>query len=117
MKNEEASKMKNQKRSKILFVAALIATACLVYIISYMGNADASNTGTAIAMTLATPSVIASGIGTLLAWLGFFSRGRGFALGAAIVFCVAMFMMIPWFMFNVAQAVLCFIAFATMKKK
>lgn len=105
-----------KKKSIILFLACIVATACFVYVVSYMKNTDTSATGAAIAMALATPSVICSGIGTLFSWIGWFSSRRGFALTAGILFAVSMVLMIPWLMFNVVQMVLCFIAFATMKK-
>lgn len=104
------------KRSVILLIASLIATACFVYIISYMNNTAGTSTGANIAMAMATPSVICSGFGTFFAWLGWFSRHRGFALAAGILFAVAIVLMLPWAMFNVVQMILCFIAFATMKK-
>lgn len=105
-----------KKKSVILLFACLIATACLIYIISYMSSVDTASPGGAIAMTLATPSVICSGLGTLFSWIGWFSSHRGYALTAGILFAVSMMLMTPWFMFNVVQMVLCFIAFATMKK-
>lgn len=105
-----------KKKSFILLLASLVATACLVYVISYMSSVDTTSTGSVIAMTLATPSVICSGIGTLFSWIGWFSSRRGFALSAGILFAVSMILMMPWLMFNVVQMVLCFIAFATMKK-
>ena len=113
-----------KKRSVILFLACIVATVCLVYVASYMAEStqkianisSAEAAGTSIAMAMATPSVICSGIGTFFSWLGFFSRKRGFALTAGILFAVAMVLMIPWLMFNMIQMVLCFIAYATMKK-
>lgn len=116
---------KKQKRSIILLIAAIIATICIVYLLSYVSDSvnkmdtmsDAEQVGTGIAMAMASPSLIVSGIGTLFAWLGWLFKTRGFALTAGILFAVAMLFMIPWFMFNVVQMVLCFIAFAKMKKK
>ena len=105
-----------KRRSIILLLASLVATACFAYVVSYMSGVNTGETGAAIAMAMATPSVICSGIGTLFCWIGWFSRRRGFALTAGILFAVAMVLMIPWLMFNVIQMVLAFIAFATMKK-
>lgn len=118
------SNVAKKKRSVILLLACLVATACLIYIISYMSGTvnkmdsmeSATAAGTGIAMTLATPSVIVSGIGTLFAWLGWLFKMKGFALTSGILFAVAMILMIPWFMFNVVQMILCFIAYAKMKK-
>ena len=77
---------------------------------------SAEQAGTAVAMGLASPSIVVSGIGTLFAWLGWLFKMRGFALAAGILFAVAMILMIPWFMFYVIQMVLCSVAFARMKK-
>ena len=78
---------------------------------------SAEKAGTSIAMGLASPSIIVSGMGTLFAWLGWLFKMRGFALTAGILFAVAMVLMIPWFMFNVIQMILCFVAYAKMKSK
>ena len=114
-----------KKRPIILLIAAIIATICFVYVVSYMSGttskmdnmSSAEKAGTSIAMGLASPSVIVSGIATLFTWLGFFFNMKGFALTAGILFAVAMVLMVTWFMFNVVQMVLCFIAYAKMKKK
>ena len=118
------SETKRNKRSIVLLIAAIVATLCFVYVVSYMGGttnkmdnmSSAEKAGASLAMGLASPSVIVSGIATLFTWLGFFFKMRGFALTAGILFAVAMVLMIPWFMFNVVQMVLCFIAYAKMKK-
>lgn len=119
------SDVTKKKRSFLLLLAAIIATLCFVYVVSYASDSmkkmesmsSAEQVGTSIAMAMASPSMIVSGIGTLFAWLGWLFKIRGFALTAGILFAVAMVLMIPWFMFNVVQMVLCFIAFARMKAK
>ena len=112
------------QKSTLLFCASFIATICIIYLISYMAN-TASNAhsmnsaqflGTSIGIAMASPSIIVSGIGTLFSWLGFFGNKKSFALVAGILFAVSMLLMIPWFMFNVVQMILCFIAYAKMKK-
>lgn len=111
------------KKPVILLIAAIIATICFVYVVSYMNKTSESvdtqsgteALGTSIAMALATPSVVVSGFGTLFAWLGYLLCKKGFALTAGILFAVAMVLMIPWFMFNVVQMILCFVAYAKMK--
>lgn len=113
------------KRSKTLLIASIIATICLIYVVSYMsstasqvdGMESAEATGTSIAIMLAMPFAALSGIGTLMAWIGWLTRVRGFALAAGILFSVAMVMMIPWFYFVIVQMILCYVAFARMGKK
>lgn len=112
------------KRSKILLIAAIVGTLCVIYLFSYMGNTitdsqtkdDATQLGTAIAATLATPCIIVSAISTIFAWVGFGTKKRGFALTSGILYAVAIVFMIPWFMFHIVQMVLCFIAYGTMGK-
>lgn len=115
--------MKKKRRSIILFLALLVAVASFVYLVSYMSktantatDGSAAAVGTQIAMAMAMPFMILSGLGALFTAIGWLSNRRGFALAAGILFSVAMILMIPWFMFDVIQAVLCFIAFAAMKK-
>ena len=113
------------KRSVVLLIAAIIASLCMVYLLSYMSNSankmnsmsSSEQAGTTIAMALASPSLIVAGIGTIFSWLGWLFRTRGFALTAGILFAVAMVLMIPWFMFHIVQMILCFVAFAKMKKQ
>lgn len=112
------------KKSKILFLAALIGTVCTVYLFTYLfgmvdGNKIASNAsqvGTLIGATIALPSVILSAVGTIFAWTGFGTKKRGFALASGILYAVAIVLMLPWFMFNIVQMILCFIAYGMMGK-
>ena len=112
------------KKSKLLLVAAIIGTLCVIYIFSYMGNTvansqtkdGATQIGTAIAATLATPCMIISAISTIFAWVGFGTNKRGFALTSGILYAVAIVFMIPWFMFHIVKMILCFIAYGTMRK-
>ena len=114
----------SKKRSTVLLIASIVATVCFIYVYNYMSQTasginskDAATAlGTGIALSMATPSVIMSGLGTVFAWLGYFCRTRGFALTAGILFAVAIALMFPWFMFNIVQMILCFVAYAKMKK-
>ena len=116
---------KKQKRSVALLLGAIVATICMYFLVSYMGDtvnnmdrmSSAQQAGTGLAMMMVTPSVVVSGIGTIFAWLGWLMRMRGFALTAGILFAVAIGLMIPWFMYNIVQMILCFIGYARMKKQ
>ena len=112
-----------KKRSVILLIACIIATAVYIYLFTYMGGSidkldsmsSTEQLGTEIAMSIASPSLIVAGIGTILAWIGWLFKIRGFALAAGILFAVAMILLPSWFMFHILQMILCFVAFAKMK--
>ena len=112
------------KKSKILLVAAIIGTICSIILFTYLTNtvqnrtgSDAQQAGTLIGATIALPSVLLSAISTIFAWVGFGTNKRGFALASGILYAVAIVLMLPWFMFNIVQMILCFIAYGTMKGK
>ncbi|MBP5442276.1 MAG: hypothetical protein J6Y60_03465 [Treponema sp.] len=112
------------KKSKILLIAAIIGTICLVIIIASLGdylnginNADAgTQIGTMIGTVLVMPSTIISAIGLIFAWVGFGTSKRSFALTSGILYAVAIVLMLPWFMFNIVQMILSFVAYGTMGK-
>ena len=107
------------KRSKILFVAAVIGTICAVYLFSYTNNTvtgEEVKAGSLIGAAIAFPSMLLSSISTIFSWVGFATKKRGFALTSGILYAVAIVLMLPWFMFNIVQMILCFIAYGTMGK-
>lgn len=112
------------KKSKTLLIASIVGTLCVVYLFLYMGNSlndsmsksSATQIGTTIAATIATPSMILSAISTIFAWVGWATNKRGFALTSGILYAVAIVFMIPWFMFNIVQMILCFVAYGIMGK-
>lgn len=112
------------KRSKLLLLAAIIGTICVILCFTSLNSAvessktkdDAYQAGTLIGATIALPSTLISAISTIFAWVGFGTNKRGFALASGILYAVAIVLMLPWFMFNIVQMVLCFIAYGLMGK-
>jgi len=113
------------KKSKILLIAAIIGTICAIICFSSVNSAldesksedTANQIGTVIGASIVMPSVILSAIGAIFAWVGFGTNKKGFALTSGILYAVAIVLMIPWFMMNIIQMILSFIAYGTMGKK
>ena len=112
------------KKSKILLIAAIIGTICAIICFSSVNSAldksksedTANQIGTVIGASIVMPSVVLSAIGTIFAWVGFGTNKKGFALTAGILYSVAVVMFFPWFMFNIVQMILSYIAYGTMGK-
>ena len=115
--------MKSKKGRVLLLISMLISIAYMAYSISYWGGvnttvaSDAEAVGSGLATVIAFPHLVSTGVGLLLNILAYFTRSRGMALAAAILYCVAMVLMPLYFFFVVIQAILCFIAFARMKNR
>ena len=113
------------KKSKTLLLAAIIGTIFFFFtmsnindlMISSMGRSMSYKFGTLMSFAITLPSFIASGFATIFAWIGFGTNKRGFALTSGILYAVAIVLMIPWFMFNIIQMILSFVAYGTMGKK
>lgn len=112
-----------KKRNVLLLVAALLGSAYLIYLVSYiaaapvsMGN-SAADAGTAIAMMMIMPHAALTGLAVIFNWIGWGLNKRWAALTAGILYAVAIVMMFMYFMFVVVEMILCFVAFAQMGKK
>ena len=110
------------KRSKLLLIAAIIGTAYAVYLVSYFLNgtstgSQAEQAGAAIATILVMPHMAVTWIAVIFNWLGFALKAKWAALVAGILYAVAMVLFFAYFMFVIIEMVLCFIAYAKMKKK
>lgn len=111
------------KRSKLLLVAGILGTLYLVYLITYFagGLASSSSNTEVIAGGIATavvmPHMVCVGIAVIFNWLGWAMKARWAALVAGILYAVSMVCMFIYAMFVVVQMILCFVAFAKMKKK
>ena len=111
-----------QKRSTLLCIAGVLGILYIVYSINYWtsvgsGVDSAEALGAGIATALVFPHLICAGLATLFNALAFFMRSRPFALTAGILYSVAMLLFPLYCMFTIVQAILCYIAFARMKKK
>ena len=115
--------MKEKKKGRVLLLISLIIGLIYgIYIISYFGGAvsgsasGAEQVGAGIATALVTPHIVMTWIGVIFNALAFFMYNRPFALVAAILYTVAMVVFPLYFMFVIVEMILCYIAFAKMKK-
>lgn len=114
-----------EKKSKLLLVAMVISALYLAYSAWYwfgggaldaVGTDSASQAGGAIATALVTPHLLLALIGAIFNVLGFAMGRRAFALTAGILYAVSMVLFPPYFFAVIIQMILCFIAFAKMRK-
>lgn len=103
----------------LLAIAAVIGVAMAIYVWQYWSGslaAQSQELGTAIAAGLTMPHMVIMSFGLLFLLIALFASARWAALTAGILYSVAILVMPPWFFDSVAEAVLCYIAFARMKK-
>lgn len=114
----------NGKKSIPLTIAMVLGVAYTVYSIWYWyaggaaaqaGSDAASQLGGALAVSLATPHVVAAIVAAVFNVLAWVMGKRGFALVAGILYAVALVLFPMYFMFVIIQMVLCFVAFARMR--
>ena len=110
-----------EKRSKVLFACAVLATLYTLYLIMHFGSSmQSSDTaealGGAIATALVTPHMILVGLGAIFSWLGFALRKTWGALVGAILYCVGGFAFMLYMMFCIPLIVLGFIGYANQNK-
>lgn len=111
-----------KKRSVLLLIAGIIGILYVIYSISYWGGAisgteDAAEAiGAGIATVLVMPHLVCTGIAVIFNVLAWAMRSRPFALVSGILYAVAMVLFFMYFMFVIVEMILCFVAFARMKK-
>ena len=99
--------------NKFLLVALILGGAYLVY--SANGSTGSAGAGAAIATALVFPHLVCTFVAVLMNAIGLVQGRRGFALAAGILYAVAMVLFPSYFFFVVIEAVLCFVAYATMR--
>ena len=110
------------KRSKLLFISGIIGTIYTAYLFSYfLGSPSgvsgiSDEIGGAIATLIVAPHMILTLLAVIFNWLGFALRAKWAALVAGILYAVAMAVFIIYFMFVIIEMIMCFIAYAKMKK-
>ena len=110
-----------EKRSKVLFVCAVLATIYVVYLITYFAGATTSEDagealGGAIATALVMPHMIVMVLGAIFTWLGFGLAKTWGALVGAILYCVGLVLFPIYFIFTIPLIILGFAGFAKQKK-
>lgn len=115
---------KPKKKGRILlFLALIVGIAYLIYSFSYWSGAvtnsatSSEQVGASIASAVVLPHVIAEALAVLFNAIAALFYSRGFALTAAILYTVSLVLFPPYFMFVVIEMILCYVAFALMKKK
>ena len=109
------------KRSKLLLVAGLLGLAYFIYLVSsfvgeFMNTNGAEQIGVGIATAIIAPHMVVVGIAVIFNWVGFFLKARWAALTAGILYAVSIALFVLYFMFVTIEMILCFVAFAKMKK-
>ena len=110
-------------RNVLSLIAGIIGSLYLIFIVCCMfgGMGSISVEGTASQLgyvfgaAMLVPTVVCTAVAVLLNWLGYGMNSSGCTLAAGIVYTAAIIVMPIYFMFLVAEAVLCYIAFAQVK--
>ena len=109
-----------EKRSICTIIALILTLAYLAYSAYYWQSSStqvsdlAGQLGFAIAKTAVMPHLIAVAIGFVFNAVGVILPNRWFVLVAAIIYCVALFLFLPYFMFVLLQIILSFVGFGLM---
>ena len=109
-----------KKRPTVLLVAAIIATAWIIFGFYSFSNAAsgasevAEQIGAAIAGAMIIPFLIIASLGVLFNWLGWALQKRGFAITAGILYCVSL-ISITYTFGLIPSIVLSFIGVAKLK--
>lgn len=112
-------------KSKLLLVALVLSALYMAYSAWYwfgggaaasVGSDSASQAGGVLAAAIVTPHLLLALLGLVFNALGFAMNKRGFALTAGILYAVSMVLFPMYFFFVLIQMILCFVAFAKMRK-
>lgn len=112
---------RNMPAMVCLFISHLMGFAYSLYSIIYWSTATSGTSGfekvgAGIATFLVVPHVIVAIIATIFNFAALFAYRRGLTLTAAILYAVSAVLFPLYCYFVMIQSVLCFIAFALMKK-
>lgn len=111
-----------KKRSKVLIIATVLATAYALYLFFYFvgGTANADGAGEAIggaiATAMVTPHMVMFFLGAIFGWLGVFLCKPWAALVAAILYSVGTVLFLVYAMFGVPILILGFVGYSKQAK-
>ena len=111
-----------KNRSKLTFIALVLAIAYAIYLMTYFGSVNAETTsdseaiGAGLATLLVLPSLLVLVVGILLGIIGFFNRSAGLQLTAAIIYASAALFFLLYAVFLIPSIVLGFIGWSHQKK-
>ena len=100
------------RRSKSEFLCASMGSLYLAYILNYFMGASDSGISGSMATAIVTPHILCCMLGVVFSWLAFFGNRRGFALAAAIMFCVAAVVFVMYSTLMVPLIILGFVGYA-----
>ena len=112
-----------KKFNLLLLISMIIGVIYLIYSTKYWGGANTSavdstkQIGAGIATVLVMPHLVFTFLAVLFNVFALLMNKRGFALVAAIIYTVAMVLFPLYFIFVIIEMILCYIAYAKMKKK
>lgn len=104
-----------KKRSIMLIIATVLATAYSIYLACYFFGVTKDISGV-VATALVTPHMIMFSVGAVFGWTGVFAKKTWAALVAAILYAVGTVFFLVYAMFGVPILVLGFIGYANQKK-
>lgn len=105
------------KFSWCLLISFLIGLAYLIFSAAYWTQAAGSNLGGALAVTMVYPHLICLFLAVVLNFLGVTLRNTWVAMVAAILYTIALFLFPMYWMFVIAEAILCWVAFVLYVSK
>lgn len=109
-------------KNVLLLIALILGAAYLLYSLVYWSGAVGSSNGTqaaaaSIATAIVMPHLVCTLVAVIFNALGLFMNKPAFALVAGILYAVALVLFLAYFMFVIAEMVLCFVAYGQMKKQ
>ena len=121
MDHPQSKPKTKRKKNKCLVISFILGFCYCIYIVSYFGNAVSSSqgmrqVGAGIATALVTPHMILAVLATIFNGIGWDYYKPRFALAGAILYCCAMVVFIPYFMFVIIQMILSFVGYSQLKK-
>ena len=110
------------KKNILLGISLVLGVAYIAYSAVYWvgannsGGTSADAAGAAIASILVMPHLVVTLVAVVFNALSFFMSKHAFALVAGILYAVAMILFPMYFFFVIIECILCFVAYARMKK-
>lgn len=110
-----------KKRSKVMFVSAVLGSLYMLYIISYFfGNVTetegAEQVGSAIATALVMPHMFLLVLAVIFNWLGFSMNKKWAAITCGILYCVSGLLFMLYVIFEIPMIILSFVGIGKIGK-
>ncbi len=104
-----------KNRSKLAFASSVVATLYVFYICGYFLDASVTAGGT-IAFVIVMPHIVANVIAVIFNWIGFFGNYKWSVIVALVLYCVALVLFIPYFIFDLPSIILTAISISKISK-